>query len=163
MAQLDNGYDATGGETMGDSSALPAGEYTAALVKSERKEAKANNGNAYINCEFEVTTGQNQGRRFWTLLNLWNSNSQAVEIAQRELNSICNAVGKLQVGDTEELHGIPMMVKLSVKKDEGYGEKNEVKSYKPLNSAGAMNQGNQNTNQQGNAGGSSGPWKNNAA
>lgn len=157
MANL-GGYDATGGQTMEDRSAIPAGTYPAALVKSERKEAKANNGNAYINCEFEITDGDQKGRRFWTLLNLWNTNSQAVEIAQRELNSIMHACGKLNVDDTEELHGIPMSVTLKVKSDQQYGDKNEVTKYEALN-AGVQSQGNAG------GGGTSGnkPWGNQAA
>lgn len=131
MANLGN-YDATGGATMEERSVLPAGEYVAALVKSDKKDAKKGNGNAYINCEFEVTDGANKGRRFWTMLNLWNDNPQAVEISQRALNSIMNACGRLRVNDTEELHGIPMRIKLKVKSD-SYGEKNEVTSYAPLN------------------------------
>ncbi|MCU0732408.1 MAG: DUF669 domain-containing protein [Hyphomonas sp.] len=132
MANLGN-YDATGGQTMDERSALPAGEYIAALVKSDKKDTKNGRG-AYINCEFEVQDGEAKGRRFWTLLNLWNDNAQAVEIAQRELNSIMHACGRLRVNDTEELHGIPMRVKLKVKTD-SYGEKNEVASYQPLNGA----------------------------
>lgn len=157
MANLGSNYDATNGETMGDNSALPAGEYSAALVKSDRKEAKANNGNAYINMEFEVTDGDSKGRRFWGMLNLWNSNSQAVEIAQRELNSIMRACGKLNINATDELHGIPMTVKLAVKTDD-YGQKNVVKAYKPLNSAPNANQG-----QQSSGGGGNKPWNNQAA
>lgn len=129
-------YDATGQEGMSDRSVLPAGEYAAAIAKAERKEAKTA-GNAYINLEFEVTDGPARGRRFWTMLNLWNSNTQAVEIAQRELTSICHAVGKLQVRDTDELLGVPMLVKLGVKSD-SYGEKNTVTGYKPLNGAPAQ-------------------------
>ena len=58
-----------------------------------------------------------------------------VEIAQRELNSICHAVGKLRVADTEELHGIPMKVKLGFEKDNA--ERNEPKGYKPAAGAAA--------------------------
>ena len=126
-------YDATGQEGMSERSVLPAGEYAAAIAKADRKEAKTA-GNAYINLEFEVTDGPAKGRRFWTMLNLWNSNVQAVEIAQRELTSICHAVGRLQVRDTDELLGIPMLVKLGIKSD-SYGEKNTVTGYKPLNGA----------------------------
>lgn len=156
MANLGGEYQA-GNETMGDRTALPAGEYVAAMVKSERREAKANNGNAYINCEFEVTEGECQGRRFWTMLNLWNSNTQAVEIAQRELNSIMHACGRLRVNDTEELHGIPMRVKLKVKTDD-YGEKNEVATYQPLNAA----PGNGAATQHGGQSGGDAPWKKSA-
>lgn len=132
MAEL-HGYDATNGQTMKDLDCLPAGNYIAAIVKSEKKDAKKA-PNAYINLEFEVTDGAYKGRRFWTMLNLWNDNSQAVEIAQRELNSICHAVGKLRIDDSEELHGIPMRVSLKVENDGSYEPQNRVKSYKPLNS-----------------------------
>lgn len=155
MASFGSTYDASNGETMGDSSALPAGEYVAAIVKSEHREAKAGNGNAYINLEFEVQDGDKQGRRFWTMLNLWNSNTTAVEIAQRELNSICQACGKLRINDSEELHGIPMLVKLGVKSD-SYGEKNVTKGYKPLSSGASRSQPQQQ------ASGGNAPWRRSA-
>ena len=60
-------------------------------------------------------------------------------MAQRELNSICHAVGKLRVADTEELHGIPMLVKLGFQKDNA--ERNEPKGYKPATSAAASSPG----------------------
>lgn len=157
MADLGGQYDASNGETMGDTSALPAGEYVAAIVKSERREARAGNGNAYINLEFEVQDGEKQGRRFWTMLNLWNSNATAVEIAQRELNSICQATGRLRVKDTEELHGIPMTVNVGVKED-SYGVKNVTKGYKPLNGAPPRSQ----QTQQQPSGGGNAPWRRSA-
>ena len=157
MAQLDGGYDATNGEKMSERSALPAGEYVAAMVKSDRTQARSNANNSYIACEFEVTEGQFQGRRFWTNLNLWNGNSQAVDIAQRELNSIMHACGRLRVNDTEELHGIPMRVKLKVKTDGQYGDKNEVANFSPLNAAPGTQQ-----QQTGQASGGSAPWKKSA-
>ena len=76
-----------------------------------------------------------RGRRFWSTLNLWNPSPTTVEMAQRELNSICHAVGKLRVVDTEELHGIPMLVKLGFQKDNA--ERNEPKGYKPATGAAA--------------------------
>lgn len=136
MAQLGN-YDATGGETIGDRSPLPAGEYVIALVKSDQVQAKSGNGNSFIACEFEVKEGPAgvacEGRRLWTNLNLWNGNSQAVEFAQRELNSIMHACGKLRISDTEELHGIPMRAMVGF--DKGDRTRNAIKSYKPLNAA----------------------------
>lgn len=134
MANLGAMFDASQVEPQGDRSVLPAGEYLAAIAKSEARDAKTP-GNRYINLEFEVIDGPAQGRRFWTMLNLWNSNQTAVDIATRELSSICHACGKLRVSDTEELHGIPMLVKLSVKTD-SYGEKNEVKGYRPASGGG---------------------------
>ena len=133
MANLGN-YDASNGQTMESRDCLPAGEYIACIVKSEKRDAKTR-GNAYINLEFEVQDGDCRGRHFWTMLNLWNNNQQAVDIAQRELNSICHAVGRLRINDTEELHGIPMRVKLKVEKNDQYGDQNRVAGYSSLNSA----------------------------
>lgn len=134
MANM-QGYDASNGQTMDDRDCLPAGEYVAVIVKSERVESKRKPGNFYLNLEFDVTDGPCAGRKFWTMINLWNQNSEAVEIAQREMNSICHAVGKLRVNDSEELHGIPMRVTLKVVEDPQYGPSNRVKGYKPLNGA----------------------------
>lgn len=133
MAQIAHIEDPTGGKMAEERDALPAGEYISAIVKSDEKETKA--GHVAINLEFAVQDGPMEGRRFWELLNLNNPNDIAREIANRSLNSICHACGKLRssIRDTEELHGIPMRVKLKVKKDATYGDGNEVDSYKPLN------------------------------
>lgn len=153
MANL-GGYDASNGKTMEERDALPAGEYVAALVKSDKKGPN-DKGNSYINCEFEVQEGPHQGRRFWTRLNLWNSNSQAVEIAERELNSIMHACGKLRVDDSEELHGIPMRITLGVKTDPQYGDQNTIKKYASLNSAPSAS-----GQSSGSTGGAKKPWGN---
>ena len=154
MVDLGGTYDASGGATMETRDALPAGEYIAAIVKSEKRDAKTQ-GNAYINLEFEVMEGQAAGRRFWSTLNLWNSNAKAVEVAQRELNSICHAAGRLRVQSTEELHGIPMRVTLGQKTDD-YGTKNTVKGYKSMNEASTGPSFGSSGSQQY---GQSGPWK----
>ena len=156
MSNLGNTYDATGGQTMGSYDVLPAGEYLATICKSEVREAKSNPQNRYANLEFEVTSGEHQGKRFWTMLNLWNTNATAVEIAQREMNSICHAIGKLRITDTEELHGIPMLVKVGVRNDPNYGDQNTVKGYRPANAPPSAA-----PNAQGS--GASGPWNNTAA
>lgn len=130
-----NGYDATNGQTMGSFDALPAGDYVAAISASEVKESKANASNRYLSLKFQVMEGEFSGRTFFTNINLWHSGAQTVEIAQRELNSICHAVGKLRVNDSSELHGVPMRVKLTVEKSDQFGDQNRVKGYKPLNDA----------------------------
>lgn len=154
MASLNGLQDPTGGQTAAPRDALPAGEYIAALIKSDGKTTKDGSG-SYIECEFEVMDGQHKGRRFWTNLNLENRNPQAVEIAWRNLNSMKHACGKLNINDTSELHGIPMRVKLKVKTDAQYGDKNEPQSFAPVNGAPAAQH--QQTSQA-SAGGSA-PWR----
>lgn len=130
MASLGGTYDASQGEQMSERSALPPGEYLAAVARSDVSDTKAGTGRK-VELEFEVLDGPHKGRRFWTTLNLWNPNPVAVEIAQRELNSICHAVGKLRVADSEELHAVPLKVSLGI----DTSGRNVAKSYKPATAA----------------------------
>ena len=141
MAELGKTYDATDGDTLDTRDVIPAGEYVAALIKADWKDAKANNGNRYLNCEFAVQDGPREGARFWVILNLKNNNSQAVDIAEREFNSILHACGKLRISDTSEIEGVPIRVTLTVKDDAQYGPQNKVKKYAPMNAAPANNSG----------------------
>lgn len=161
MANLNDTHDPTGGEVMRGFEPLPIGEYTAAIVKSDRSEPNAK-GNRRLDIEFNVTDGEFSGRRFWTSLNLWNDNQQAVEIAFREFNAIKHACGRLNVSDSSELHGIPMRIYVGAKK--GEPERREPKSYKPLNgaSAGQRQQSQPAGNAGGGGGSSSAPWKRSA-
>jgi hypothetical protein len=138
MASLGATYDASQGDQMSDRSVLPAGEYLAAIAKSGVSDTRKGDGRK-VDLEFEVLDGPHRGRRFWSTLNLWNPSPDSVEMAQRELNSICHAVGKLRVADTEELHGIPMLVKLGFQKDNA--ERNEPKGYKPAAGAALRSSG----------------------
>lgn len=112
--------------------ALPAGDYPAMITASEMKSTKAGDG-SYLSLTFELQGGGHQGRRVWTNLNLNNPNPTTVEIAQKQLAEICHAIGKPGVGESDELHNIPLVIKLSCKRDDYSGEfKNEVKGYKKL-------------------------------
>lgn len=141
MAALGQTYDATDGDTMDTRDVLAPGEYIAALVKAEWRDAKSNPSNRYLNLEFAVQDGPRDGARFWVMLNLKNSNSQAVEIAEREFNSILHACGKLRIADTSEIEGVPIRVTLTVKSDAKYGDQNKVKKYAPMNGAPANSGG----------------------
>ena len=149
-----NGAVATGGST------LPAGEYVACLVKSEMRASKNKPQNAYLNCEFEVYEGPSKGRRFFHMFNLVNDNPEAKEISDRNFNSLCEAAGKLRssVTSSEQLHGIPVRCKLTVKTD-SYGDKNAIAGgvFKPMNAAPGA--GAQQHAQGGAAGGGAAPWR----
>jgi len=107
---------------------LPAGDYVGCIISSEKKITKSGSG-AYINLTIEIIDGPFSGRRVWDLINLWNVNPKAVEIAQRTLASICTATGVIKPTDTSDLHNIPIGIKLGVDPDTGWGEKNRVKKY----------------------------------
>jgi hypothetical protein len=132
MAKLGGTFDASGVEPNAPLEALPPGDYKVQLLQSEMRVTKAGTGQM-LWLDMEVLEGPLQGRHVYDQLNLINPNPTAEEIAQRTLSAICHAIGKLQVADSEELHFLPMVVKVAVKPN-GY---NEVKGYKPVQQAAA--------------------------
>ena len=117
-----------------DFSALPAGDYSVLISSSEWKPAKS--GGQYLSLTLQVLEGPHAGRFLWHNLNLNHSNAQASEIAQRELSAICRAVGRFQINDSEELHNIPLIVKVAyIPPKDQWPEKNQIKQWKPAGSA----------------------------
>jgi hypothetical protein len=127
MAKLGGTFDASGVEPNAPLEALPPGDYKVQILQSEMRVTKAGTGQM-LWLDMEVLEGPLQSRHVYDQLNLINPNPTAEEIAQRTLSAICHAVGKLQVSDSEELHFLPMIVKVAVRPN-GY---NEVKGYKPV-------------------------------
>jgi hypothetical protein len=132
MAKLGGTFDASSVEPNAPLEALPAGDYKVQILQSEMRVTKAGTGQM-LWLDMEVLEGPHQGRHVYDQLNLINPNPTAEEIAQRTLSAICHAVGKLQVADSEELHFLPLLVRVAVKPN-GY---NEVKGYKPVKQAAA--------------------------
>jgi hypothetical protein len=139
MAFLGGTFDANNVEPSAPIEVLPPGKYPAQIVNSEMRETKT--GGQMLWLEMEIVDGTAKGRKLWDRLNLVNSNTQAVEIAQRTLSAICHAAGKLQVSDSEELHFKQMLVTVKVKpagpdKQGVHREaQNEIGGYAALGSA----------------------------
>lgn len=111
---------------------IAADWYEAEITKSELKSTKDKTGK-YLALTFRVTEGEHAGRFVYTNLNLVNKSDVAVKIAQSDLKAICEAVGHTdELEDSEDLHGIPMMIKVSIKPETSqWPAKNEIKAYKP--------------------------------
>ena len=92
-----------------DFSAIPSGDYTALISSSEFRNTKSGDGQ-YLVLAFQIIDGAKKGRMLWHNLNLINSNTKAVEIAQRELSAICRATGAMQIDNSELLHDRPMRI-----------------------------------------------------
>ena len=131
MAQLPDVFNAKDSEKMGGFEPIPAGWYLAEITKSEMKDTAAGTGK-YLNLQMKVVDGEFAGRYLFTLLNLVNPNPVAVEIAQKELASICEACDIDELEDSTELHGIPMACRVAIRAgNSNYPPKNEIKAYKP--------------------------------
>lgn len=117
---------------------LPAGWYPVAITASESRPTKNGNG-AYLHLELTVIDGNHKGRKVYDRLNLWNPNQTATEIAYRTLSAICHAVGVLEVGDSVQLHNLPLEAKVSIRAADGaYEASNEVKGYRAVTGNGAV-------------------------
>lgn len=128
MANL-SGFDANQIEPTSDFEALPAGKYVAMITESELKPTKSGAGN-YLQLTFEILEGPYKGRIIWSRLNLNNPNATTVQIAQRELSSICRAVGVMTPGDSAELHNLPLEILVKCKKRDDNGDvTNEIRGY----------------------------------
>ena len=138
MAALNTPFDPNAHEEMQDRSPVPAGEYMAHIVASEMKNTKTSGGQ-YLQLEFQIDTPQFTDRKLWARLNLVNANATAVEIAQRELTSICLAVGITQaINDSNDLHGKPLIVKVKINPASGdYAPSNSITAYKKAGNMGA--------------------------
>lgn len=139
MASL-SGFNANDVEPAGDFSPIPDGDYVACIVDSKMKGTKNGDGQ-FLELQLQVVEGEYQGRFIWDRLNLDNPNEKAVSIARGTLSAICRAVGKMTPDDSNELHAIPMLVKVTRETwgDDGQTS-NKVKSYKALNGHGTQEQ-----------------------
>lgn len=116
---------------------LPAGWYQMQIVESELKPTSNGEGQ-YLQLKLQVINGEHANRVVFERLNIVNRNPTAQEIAYRTLSSICHATNVIQVEDSQQLHGIPMEVKVSVRPaKDGYDASNDVKGYRAIN-AGMM-------------------------
>lgn len=130
MANL-NGFNATEVEPTSSFEPIPAGKYLAAITESEMKPTKNGNG-SYLQLTFTIIEGEFRGRVLWARLNLNNPNATAVKIARSELSAVCHAVGVMQPRDSVELHNLPLVINVKLKKREDTGElTNEIKGYEP--------------------------------
>lgn len=128
MPNLPSAFNAATSQPMDEYSAVPAGKYIAQIVKSERVKNKSNDNYRY-QLSFKILNTEHSGRLIFVSLHLEAENPVAREISTKELTSICLAVKKPNATTTEELHGIPMEIKVAVKSDPKWGDQNVIKKY----------------------------------
>lgn len=133
MAKLGKAFDSSHHDDMNDGfDPMPAGVYKAMIVDSDYLKNSKKTGH-YAKFQFKIIEGEFKGRFVWTNLNLDNPNTITVEIAQKELATLCRACGKNVVQDTTVLHGIPINMKIKIKPAKGdYPAGNEPIGYTSL-------------------------------
>lgn len=117
---------------------LPKGDYLAMAIASELKPNSKRTGE-YLQITFEVIDGPAKGRKVWDRLNIRNANKTAEKIAMEQLNALCMATNVLHLQDSEQLHNIPLVIKVDVEAGkDGYDDQNRVKGYVPAGAAPAQ-------------------------
>lgn len=118
---------------------VPSGWYNAKITESSL-EPTSKPGGQMLKLTMEIIDGQYVGRKVFDRLNLVNENPVAVEIAFKTLSAIQHAVGVIQCANSQQLHGIPLKVKVKLKSAErgadgkDYDAGNEVRGYDSINS-----------------------------
>ena len=108
---------------------LPAGKYLAAITASEMKPTKKGDG-SYLEMELTVLGDTYKGRKVWDRLCINHPNELTQKIARGTLSAICRAIGVLQPNDSVELHNLPLVISVRLKKREDTGElSNEIRGY----------------------------------
>tara|TARA_R110000868_G_scaffold296861_3_gene557223 strand:- start:2593 stop:3045 length:453 start_codon:yes stop_codon:yes gene_type:complete len=108
--------------------AVPAGEYRVIMTESEKKKTK-DGASELLQVKLQILDGPYKNRTVIDRFNLWNKNPEATKIADQQFKKVCVAVGVMVPKDSSQLHGKPMMAKLSVREYNG-NDQNEVKGYK---------------------------------
>lgn len=120
-----------------DNSPIPAGTYTAHVIESDVKPLNSGNGTG-LKLTFEILEGPFAKRRVWSNLNVQHNNPEAQRIGQQQLSALCHATGVIRMTDTNQLHGLRVKIRVAIKKDDTYGDRNEVKGFEPISAASMM-------------------------
>lgn len=115
---------------------IPAGEYEAVIVKSEKKATSSGTGEM-LKLQLQIVGGTYQNRVLFDQLNIKNENPTAQKIALATLADICKAVNVMTPKDSSDLHDKTMRIKVVVKNSDQYGQQNNIKGYKPRHATSA--------------------------
>jgi hypothetical protein len=111
---------------------LPDGEYIAQIVANEVRNTQS--GGLMLVLTWEIVEGDYQNRKVWQNINYQNDSAQAQAIGHGQIKNICDAIGYTDhVNDGDVLMFQPCRVRVGrSKKQEGYEQRDEIKSVKPL-------------------------------
>lgn len=127
MANLDN-FNANEVEST-DFDPIPAGKYVAVITASQMKDNKTKTG-TYLELTFQVIEGEYKNRLLWARLSLNHPSETTAKIARSHLAAICKAVGVLTPRDSAELHNLPMVINVKIKKRNDTDElTNDIKAF----------------------------------
>jgi uncharacterized protein DUF669 len=131
--ELPEVFDPSQYEGTADFVPIPPGWQSAQIVEASCKEALNNSSSTYMLAVFEIVEGEHKGRKIFQNVTLTNQNQQAVEIGQRLLTDICNALKIGPLKNLEVLQYKPMKVRVGIKRDKDrvYPDRNQITQVRP--------------------------------
>ncbi len=122
---------------------IPPGWYPVTVEEAEWRTSKANPANEYLNLTLRVHGDDYANRVVFHMLNLVNTSETARNIAMHDLKNMFLAMGaeeaKLAEIEKDSIPGFildkPFKVKLSIKLDKQYGDKNVIKDFDSMEQA----------------------------
>ena len=96
--------------------------------------------NGFSVLTIEVLDGQFARRKLWSNLNVEHESVETRGYAQKDLASLMRAINVPNV-DEHTLHMLcnkPLRVRVTIKKDDTYGDKNEIKGFEAIAQGAAM-------------------------
>jgi hypothetical protein len=131
--ELPETFDPSAHEGTRDLECIPPDWYQAQMIENEVRNALNGNG-TYLLAVFEILGGEYRGRKIYQNITLQNQNQQAVEIGQRLLTDIYNAVGiTTPTKDIRVMLFKPVMARVGIKRDKDgiYPDRNCIPSVRP--------------------------------
>lgn len=128
MAQLGQTFDPTSHDTtQTEYSTLPLGIYKLEVTASDVVPTKAGTGTILKLTYDAIEPEEFKGRKIFANMNIENQNAVAQQIGQKELASLCRAIGLSDLSDSEELHFHAFTAKVGLEKpQEGYAQRNRI-------------------------------------
>ena len=107
--KLPQTFDATQFDPQGVGNQLPVSDSKGpvVMIKDSTIKPTKNQDCGMVVLTLTIQEGPHAGESGDYRLNLFHTNPQTVEIAQRQLSALCHVTGVLRLDATEQLHGIP--------------------------------------------------------
>jgi hypothetical protein len=115
---------------------VPAGEYLAVIESSEMVDKSADGVRKVgLKFQWQIIDGQFKGRKIFLWLNYIHPKKDVQAISQGELAQICNACNVRDAKQTEQLHNIPVVLKLGIRADQNGEPQNRILKYQKRSEA----------------------------
>ena len=109
MVALGTTFDARKIAPYEPAGAVWEGRVPVIITKTEIKPTAANDGQHFLALHVKALDAPYMGQENTIRLNLYNRSAQAVDIAQRQLSSICHVTGSMDVTDADQLMNKPFI------------------------------------------------------